>query len=96
MLWLLLRRWKISWYFVDSPPASVGTQNVGSAVRAAVPKPKPVPKVHHHTPTYYARLRAAAALRAYRKAHPKRGRKMMLIADAGLSTEQLQLPASSS
>jgi len=59
-----------------------------------VPKSKPVKKVHHHTPTYYARLRAAR-LRSYRKKHPN-GRKMLLAADAGLSTEQLQLPAAES
>ncbi len=95
-------RWQISWYFVDSPPASVATQNVGAVARAAVPKtksrpkphPKPAKKVHHHTPTYYVKLRAAQ-LRSYRKKHPK-GRKMLLLADAGLSAEQLQLPAAES
>ena len=81
---------------------------MGSVARASVPKPKPKPKwkskkkaapkpkpkakVHHHTPTYYARLRAAQ-LRAWRRQHPKKGRKLMLSADAALSTEQLQLLA---
>ena len=99
-------RWLISWYFVDSPPSSVATQNTGAVARAPVPKPKPkpVPVVHHHTPTYYARLKAMAAKKPHhhtptyyarlraaqlRSAAKKKGRKLLMLGDAlTFSTEQ--------
>ena len=106
----MCRRWLISWYFLDDPPSSVATQNVGSVARVPVPvpKPKPGPVIHHHSPTYYARLKKAmthhnhtptyfARLRAaqLRAAAKKKGRKMLMLGDvAAFSAEQqLQLPA---
>ncbi len=106
---MVRRRWLISWYFLDNPPSSVATQNVGSVARAPVPvpKPKPGPVTHHHSATYYARLKRAKhhnhtptyfqRLRAaqLRAAAKKKGRKMLMLGDTtALSTEQqLQLPS---